>query len=174
MSHFPSTFENVELAFVARIAALDASAYTLGRRAAARWHESKTPLTVVADPSSLGHLSFGVWIQSAPNTGDGRGTTWVQDDIANDVEIDARVRVAFAFELRATKQVPDARIATRAALDVIRALMAPWSALDETTWGTVTVRLIDGLQTGISLDGHWLLVTQDFVASFDLDLLPSG
>ena len=176
----PSTFSNVERAIVARIAALDGSPYTHGKPPAV-WHESDTPLSVISDPSSLGHLSFGVWIQAAPNTYDARSATfqdagWLGDpdgvDPDNLAEIDARVRVAFCFEIRNPNGTADARQATDAALDVVRGLMAPWSAADEAEWGTVTVRLVDGLQTSVSLDGHWLLIQQDYIATFDIDLLP--
>ena len=104
------------------------------------WHESDTPLSVISDPSSLGHLSFGVWIQAAPNTYDARSATfqdagWIGDpdgvDPDNLAEIDARVRVAFCFEIRNPNGTADARQATDAALDVVRGLMAPWSAADE-------------------------------------------
>jgi hypothetical protein len=168
----PSTFAKVEEAIVARITALDASAYTLGRLAKAKWHESDAPLSVISDTSALGHLSFGVWISTAPNSNDGRGVTWVNNGIDNLVEIDARLTVAFAFQLRPTVSVADSRVATEAAHDVVVAAMAAWTADDEATYGTVTVRLVDAMQTAVSLDGDWLLITQSYITSFDLDLLP--
>lgn len=170
MSHASTTFKAVEEAMVARIVALDASAFTHGGVPAC-WHESKSPLSVMVDASTIAHLSFNVWIQSAPNTNDNRGMTWQDNDVDNDVEIDALMKVAFAFELRSFDQVSDTRDASDAAIDVIRALMAEWTADDQVASGAVLLRLLNGYQTGMTLDGQWMLVTQDYIASFDLDLL---
>jgi hypothetical protein len=167
-----TTFRAVEESLVARIAAMDSSAYTLGRRARAKWHESRTPLTVISDPSSLGHLAFNVWIQNAPNDEEARGMVWDAGSVDNDVRISARVRVAFAFKLRAASQTKDARIATDAAADVVRAVMAEWDADTAAEFGVVNMRLVDGLQTSLSLDAHWLLISQDYLAAFDLNLRP--
>ena len=167
-----TTFRAVEESLVARIAALDSFAYTLGRRARAKWHESRTPLTVISDPSSLGHLAYNVWIQNAPNDEEARGMVWDAGSVDNDVRLSARVRVAFAFKLRAASQTKDARIATDAAADVVRAVMAEWDAETAAEFGVVNMRLVDGLQTSLSLDAHWLLISQDYLASFDLNLRP--
>ncbi len=169
----PSTFRKVEESLVKRIAALNAEAYTTGQ-VPAEWHESKTPLTVISDSSALGHLSFNVWVQSAPNTDDASDMTFQADEVDNFAEIDARVVVAFAYKLRPGAQTEEARTATDAAVDVIRAVMAAWTAADETEFGTITFRLVDGLQPAITLDAGWQLITQDYIASFDLDLLFPG
>lgn len=165
-----TTFRLVEESLVARILALNASPYTHGR-ARAKWHESKVPLTVISDPSSLGHLSFNVWIQSAPNDDESRGAVWREDDVDNDVRLSARVRVAFAYQLRAGKQTADARVAGDAAIDVIRAVMAAWTAATVAEYGVVNLRLLDGLQTALTVDAHWLLINQDYTASFNVNLL---
>ena len=167
-----TTLRLVEESLVARLAALDASAYTLGRRARAKWHESRTPLTVISDPSSLGHLAFNVWIQNAPNDDESRGMVWDAGSVDNDARLTCRVRVAFAFKLRATTQTKDARIATDAAVDVVRAVMAEWDAETAAVYGVVNVRLVDALQVSMTPDASWLLVSQDYLASFDLNLRP--
>lgn len=171
MAYGPSTFRKVEELLVKRIAALDASAYTNGQTPAT-WTESKTPLTVIADSSALGHLNFNVWTQNAPNTNDADSVTYKIDPLENQAEVDTRVVVAFAYRLRSGLQTEDTRRATDAALDVVRAVMAAWTADDEDEAGSVTIRLVDALQVALSIDGHWMLVTQDYIASFDIDLLP--
>lgn len=156
----PLTYADVEETIAEQIEALDASAYTQGSTPAA-WHEASAPLSVLVDPSSLGHLNFSVWISSAPNS-----------DLERDAEIDgyvwvtARVRVAFTFRLRPRQQTADGRQAIRAAHDVVRALMGPWPSGD----GCALVQYVDGLQQALSLDGEYLLITQDYAVSFDLDI----
>lgn len=163
MEAMPLSFAEVEEHFVGRIERIDASAHAQGRSAAA-WHESDTPLSILADPSSRAHLAFSVWIDRARNT-----------DLESDAEVDgyvyieAAVRVAFTYRLRARQQTKDARASTRAAHDLIRALMAPWGEADG-AGGCALVRLVDGLQPALSLDGEYALVTQDYTAAFDLDI----
>lgn len=173
MPYAASTFRQVEERLVERISALDASEFTIGT-VPAKWRESKTPLSVIADSSALGHLAFNVWTQNAPNTNDADSLTWKQDDLENQVEVDTRLVVAFAYNLRSGHQTEDTRRATDAAIDVVRAVMAAWDAEDEDAAGSVTIRLVDALQVALSIDGHWMLVTQDYIASFDIDLLPSN
>jgi hypothetical protein len=153
----PQTYRQVEEAAVARIEALDGSPYQPGPTHGARWKESETPLSVIADPSTLAHLSFNAWVQSAPNT---RLERDLEDD--GTVYVGARLVVAFAYRLRPHSQTADARKATDAAIDVTRALLAEWPE--------VIIALVDGLQPSLSLDGEWLLVTQSYTVWFDLSL----
>ena len=159
----PATFAEVEIECVERIEDLDASPYKQGRTSP-KWHESSTPITVLQDPSSLAHLAFSVWIQSAPNS-----------DLERDSYVDGflwietRLKVAYTYRLRASRQTEDARTGTAAAIDVIRALMRPW---DENK-GCALVRLVDGLQPSVSLDGEYLLIVQDYTIAFDLRLDPT-
>jgi len=92
--------------------------------------------------------------------------------VDNGARLTCRVRVAFAFKLRATTQTKDARIATDAAVDVVRAVMAEWDAETAAVYGVVNVRLVDALQVSMTPDASWLLVSQDYLASFDLNLRP--
>lgn len=159
----PLSFAEVEEHFARRIASIDASAHAQGN-APARWHESESPLSVLSDPSSRAHLAFSVWVDRARNT-----------DLESDSEVDgyvfieAAVRVAFTYRLRPKQQTKDARMATKAAHDIIRAVMAPWGEADGVA-GSALVRLVDGLQPALSLDGEYSLISQDYTAAFDLDI----
>lgn len=159
----PATYAEIELEGKRRLELLDASAYKQGR-SAPKWRESSVPITVLQDPSSLAHLGFSVWIQSAPNSN-------LESDAYVDgfVYINARLKVAFTYRLRASKQTLDARTATDAAIDATRAIMGPW---DENI-GCAVIDLVDGLQQSVSLDGEYLLIVQDYTASFDLRLDPN-
>ncbi len=159
----PATYAEVEEEFVERILGLDASAYKQGG-SKPKWRESSTPLTVLQDASSLAHLLVSVWIQSAPNTD-------LESDAYEDgfVWVECRMKVAFTYRLRASKQTKDARTATNAAIDVTRVVMAQPDA----NRGCTLVRLVDGLQPSISLDGEYTLIVQDYTVAFDLRLDPT-
>ncbi|MEM6927704.1 MAG: hypothetical protein AAF602_12295 [Myxococcota bacterium] len=154
----PTTYREIEESLVAQIAALDASAHAQGGSAA--WRESRVPLSVVMDPSSLSHLLFNVWVQRAPVSPLGSR----QGEIAGEVYLRATLVVAFSYRLRATNQVADARAATDAAVDVTRAVMASGAA------GDALVVFVDGLNPALALDGEWQLVTQTYEVHFDLAL----
>lgn len=157
-----TTYREVEEALVAQIQALDPSAHQQGGSADV-WHESRVPLSIVDDPSNLGHLAFNVWIEAAPNSGLHRDA-----ELAGEIYVVAGLVVAFAYRLRAGNQVADARAATDAAHDVVRALMAPDAA------GSADVAYVDGLQPAMADDGEWLFVTQTYEVRFDLDLSRSS
>jgi hypothetical protein len=158
----PATYREIEEEIVRRISALDGARHAQGDRGA-RWHESEIPLSVIGDPSSLGHLAFSAWIQSAPDTRLERSNE--EDGYAY---IGARLMVAFAFRLRPKRQTADARLATDAALEVTRTVLAPWNP----NIGDASVALVDGLQPSLSLDGEWALVQQAYLVWFDLRLDP--
>ncbi len=159
----PVTYAEVEEEFVERILGLDASAYKQGG-SKPKWRESSVPLSVLQDPSSLAHLLFSVWIQSAPNTD-------LESDSYEDgfVWLECRLKIAILYRLRPSEQTQDARSATNAGLDVTRVVMAQPDA----NKGCTLVRLVDGLQPSISLDGEYTLIVQDYTVAFDLRLDPT-
>ncbi|MEO0602308.1 MAG: hypothetical protein AAF211_12775 [Myxococcota bacterium] len=158
----PLTYREVEQAFVARIAALDASAYQQ-HVTTENWHESLVPLSVALDRGE-GHLAFTVAIQSAGNTGLHRDA-----EVAGEIYVVARAAITFGYRLRAGSQVADARLATDAAHDVTRMLMAPWPASP-----CPDVAFVEGLQPSLTPDGEWLLVNQIYEVRFDLALSRSS
>jgi len=153
----PTTFRAIEEALVAQIAALDPSAHQQAG-VADTWHESRVPLSIVDDPSNLGHLAFNVWLEQAPAEPSRQGDL-------DEVYVAGQLVVAFAYRLRAGNQVDDARSATDAAHDLVRALMAPTAAGVD-----ALVTYVDGLQPAMADDGEWLFITQHFEVRFDLDL----
>lgn len=155
----PSTYAEVEEEARDRIQALDGSVYNDGT-----WRESPHPITVIHSGTALSHLGFSVWIQSAFNTDE-------ESDNYNDgyAYIECRLNVSFLYRLRPGKQTDDARAATNAAIDVTRALMAQPDAQK----GCIEIRLVEGLRQALSLDGMYLLITQEYTASFDLRLDPT-
>lgn len=151
------TFADIEEEAKDLIEALDASAHSQGKTAT-KWHETSIPFTVMQDASSLGHLLFEVWIQDAPNSGLSRGG----ESFEQEVTIAARLKVQFTYRLRGTQQKRDARQATVAAHDIVRALMQPWTAC-------VDLLLVNAMTVSLTLDGEWLLIQQDYIAQFALD-----
>lgn len=154
----PATFREIEEEVVSRITAIGASQYS-GDGEPALWHESEAPLQVAQESTALQHLAFNAWIQSAPNS-----------DLERDSEIDgymwveAALIVLFVYELPPGAQTAEARIATDAAIDVLRVLMAPWDA----NKGCANVRCVNALQPSLTADGGWLQVRQDYTIGFDL------
>lgn len=155
------TFEDVELEAVGLIEALDASAHSQGKKAAA-WRETSVPFSVQQDAANLGHLLFEVWIQDSPNSDLSRAGE-INEQAAT---IAARLRVQFTYKIRGAHQIADRRSATNAAHDVVRALMAPW---DYDANGCVDLLLINAMSVSLTLDGTWILVSQDYIVEFDLD-----
>lgn len=163
------TVEDVELEAVGLIKAIDCSAFSQGKKKAARFRETSIPFTVLQDPSNLGHLLFEVWIQDQPNSDLSRGAEYGSDE--REVTVAARMKVAFTYKLRGSQQKKDARQAMNAAHEIVRALMGPW---DYDTNGGVCVLLINSGTVSLTVDGEWLLVSQDYIVEFELDIAPSS
>ncbi len=159
----PATFREIEEEARDRILALDASAFKQGG-SAPKWKESSTPITVLQDPSSLAHLLFSVWIQSAINTD-------LESDLIEDGQmwVETRLNVLFAYRMRGRTQTEDARSATDAAIDIVRALMSTW----DQNKGCALIRAVDVLQQSISVDGEYIVILQNYTAAFDLRLDPT-
>lgn len=159
----PATFREIEEEARDRILALDASAFKQGG-SAPKWRESSTPITVLQDPSSLAHLLFSVWIQAAINTD-------MESDLIEDgfMWVETRLNVLFAYRMRGSMKTEDARSASDAAIDIIRALMGRW----DDNKGCALVRAVDVLQPSVSVDGEYYIIGQNYTAAFDLRLDPT-
>jgi hypothetical protein len=112
------TIGEIEGVVAERIAALDGTAFNLTGLPAAVWRESRTPLSAISEPSALSHLLFSVSVESAPATEDGND----RDDY---VCATLNLLVAFSFRIVATDQINNYRDASKAALDISRAVLAP-------------------------------------------------
>lgn len=158
------TPRQVEEALAARIAALDASAHDQAPMVAT-WTASEVPLAVLGGPSSLRHLMFSVWLDSAPNS----GQLYSHIDRAglSDVELRATVRVVYTYQLRPAQQQADMRSAWDAALDVARALMGVWTESEP-----VTIDLVNLGRPALTRDGEYLLMTQEYTAQFCTPMSP--
>lgn len=163
----PATPAEIERVLVQRIEDLDGSAYRYNRAAPPRWKQSKVALAVVSDASELHHLAFNIWTERVLNTGDESGAIrngylWAVAD----------VRVAFVFRIRPPKQVEDARLASDAALDIVRTFMTDWGAGHP----CVNVDIPPGgeiFSTALTTDGEWVQVSLAFLARFELRLDPT-
>lgn len=163
----PGTIAEVEQVLVERILSLDASAYTHPYGTPAEWHQSTIAFDAAQENNALSHLAFDLHVEAARNAANERGAVtngylWVSCDVV----------VAFVFQLRPSEQIHDARRASDAAVDVVRALMTDWSAQDP----CVQVDIPPGeewYRTAATPDGGWALVIQRFSASFELRLDPT-
>lgn len=164
-----SDFELVERFFSSRIASVSGAPYALGS-IGTKWKPASIPLSTVEDATSLGHMLFNVWIESAPNTLLNRGRAAIEPD--GTVWIDARVLVQFTYRLRPLSQIEDQRRAGHAAAAVIRAIMGAQTADEVDAYGCVNVQLSEGLRPALTPDGEWLLISQEYTAAFDLLVLP--
>ncbi len=153
-----STIADVEVAAVARIEAMDGSRYNQGSRTKGVWKEAENALIVDGEAHSRGHLAFNVFCESGRNTGRQRDR---HDDT---VRTRSDMVVLFMFHLRPTAQISDAREATRAARDVVAALLALPQNL-------VEFDVVNSWRPSVVAGQEWLLVRMDFSADFDLSLL---
>ncbi len=159
------TFKDVEEEardLILSLNTLNVSRHSQGTRPA-RWRETTIPFSVVEEPSALSHLLFEVWIQDGPNSGLARGAQIGEEQQVN---IAARMRTQFSYKVRPKMQIEDRRMATEAALDVLRVMMQPW---DYEVRGCVIVLLVNAMSVSLTLDGGWILVQQDWIVEFDLD-----
>ena len=156
----PFTVRELEEELAERIAALDASPFDQnkdGLRPAA-WREASIPLSVVDDASPLEHLLFNVFVERSQNSEEHR-------DAPNGfAKVESTVLVLFVYNLRASDQLEDARLASDAAHAVVRALMARDLAQ------LVDVRLVSAWRPLLSPDGRKLLAEVQFLAVHDLPL----
>ena len=143
---------------------INVSRHSQGGKKAARWRATSIPFTVLQDSSNLGHLLFEVWCEDLPNSGLSRGAEVGGDE--ESVTIAADMKVQFTYRLRGTQQKKDARQATEAAQDIVRALMQPW---DYDANGCVDLLLVNAGSVSLTLDGEWCLVQQDYIVEFQLD-----
>jgi hypothetical protein len=157
------TIAELERDLVARVEALDGSAYTQGTGAGARvgeWRESRIPLSALGEAQSIGHLAFNVFCENARN-----GT--LERDRAPDgaIKVVSDVAVLFGFHIRPTRdrQIPDQRAASDAAIDLARALLA----LPQNRYQLQPVSL---WRPALDPSGEWMLVRLDFLAIHDLAL----
>lgn len=153
-----ATVKDLELLLVERIGELDGSVYDQGKTKG-RWKEATKALVVAGEAHARGHLAFNVFAESGRNTGRSRSRG---DD---SVRVDADVVVLFMYHLRPGSQIEDSREASEAAREVIAAILA----LPERV---ANFELVNGWRPSVVAGGEWLLVRLDFVAGFDLSLLP--
>lgn len=150
------TIREIELGAVARISALDGSAFDQGATKGV-WTEATIPLAVEDESHPLGHLAYNVWVESARNLGLERDGAHTFARMASDVV------VFFTFHIRPTQQIEDARLASDAALQVISTLMALPQNLS-------VFQLVNAFRPALAPDGEWMLVRLDFIALHDLPL----
>lgn len=158
-------FDRIEAALVARVAAVDASAHTIGD--ASRLRESSIPLAALADAATLQHLRYSVAIAGAPRDGTSRDGS-VGVDAA--VYVRASVVVAWVYKLRAELQQVDARRAGALAAAIVRAVCAPPSEAELAVGVDLEVEYGDGYRPGLDPSGAWLVVEQSFTVRFNLGL----
>ena len=113
------TIAELEAEMASRIAALDATAWANLPNDA--WRESRTPLTAVEDTTAISHLAFSVSVESAPVLEDGQGGS------GQTLTILAEFVVIFVYKIGETTQIDAYRNASRAASDVLRALLRPYA-----------------------------------------------
>lgn len=153
-----ATIADVEELAVERILSLDGSRYNQGRRIKGVWKEAEEALIVEGEAHARGHLAFNVFAESGRNTGRQR------DRHDESIQTRADLVVLFMFHIRAGAQVPDSREASRAARDVVAALLANPQTL-------VVFDVVNSWRPSVVSGGDWLLVRMDFSADFDLSLL---
>lgn len=148
----------LEVELVARIAALDGGPFTQGKRIG-KWREASIPLSVVAEAQSIGHLTFNVFAEEARNS-------TLERDVAPGgfVKLATDVAVLFAYHITPARQIPDQRLASDAARDVARAVLA----LPQNLFVSLPVTL---WRPSVTRDGEWMLVRLDFLCVHDLALI---
>ncbi|NQY04564.1 MAG: hypothetical protein HRT76_15100 [Halieaceae bacterium] len=161
-----SDFELVERFFASRVGATDPTSFGTGANPA-RWRESDVPLTSRMAPAAVSHLLFDVWIADAPNSLAARGRDTV-DELDGTVWIIARIVVNYLYRLSPTKQKASKALAMRSARDVARSVLKAQTADEDTAYGCINVQLINGLRPTLETSGEWLMIAQEFTASFDL------
>lgn len=154
------TIAELEQLLVARISALDGSAYDQGPRVG-QWREASVPLSVVSEPQAIGHLTFNVFAEAARNSTQerdrGRGGF---------VKLITDVAILFAYHIRPAAdgtQIADQRAASDAALDLARAVLAM-------PQNVVQVQPVALWRPSMTTDGEWMLVRLDFLAIHDVEL----
>lgn len=154
------TIAELERLLVARIEALDGSAYDQGARVG-QWREASVPLSVVSEPQSIGHLTFNVFAEA------GRNSTQDRDrGRGGFVKLITDVAVLFAYHVRPASdgtQLEDQRSASDAALDLARALLAM-------PQNVVQLQPVTLWRPSVTTDGEWMLCRLDFLALHDLEL----
>ena len=162
-------FQKVQDWFSSRVESVSGDPYA--RRNGSKFKLSSVPLTTIEDPSSLQHLLYNVWIESAPNTGLNRGRDTI-DERDGTIWIEARVLVQFTFHLRVRTQVESQRLAGHAAAAVVRGIMGAQSQLELDAFGCISADLVDGMRPSLTPDGHWVLIEQEYIAGLDLMVRP--
>lgn len=158
-----TTIGDLERELVARIQALDGSAFTQGDGPGARvgrWRESQIPLSVLGEAQSVGHLAFNVFCENARNS-------TLERDRAPDgaIKVISDVAIVFAYHIRPapTLQISDQRSASDAALQLARAVLA----MPQDRFQLQPVSL---WRPGVTDDGEWMFVRLDFLALHDVEL----
>ncbi len=124
MSRQTMEIDDVEAEAARRITEIDATAYQQGD-ATAEFSEIQSFNTRGENASSLAHLGFNAVVEDSPNTGDER------DGPHTYARVRSRLVIMFSYRLQPGAQIASARLARKAAHDVIRALNAPsseWNA----------------------------------------------
>ncbi len=162
----PASIRYLLETIAARIAALDASAYSQGAGYSDRWTESRVPSTVVESGPAVSHLEFSVIAARSLNV-------FEDDDFVNDVaRLRTTIQVVFSYHVRtgSDSQLADERLAADAAHDIVRTLMDNWPAPPGKTAPDRIVNLVSPWAALVSNDGEWLLVTTEFDVVHDFAL----
>jgi len=158
------TIEELLDTTAARIAALpsgdfDQSGYATG------WKETAVSQAVSEGGTPVGHLTFALIIPRSVNTGAD------QAGFGGEVLLRTPLVVLFDYHIRtgSTSQIPDERLATRAAHQVTKALMRPWpSDTDPSIPDDRVVILVSPWAAAV--DGEWCRVTVEVSITHELPL----
>ena len=151
------TIAELETTLAARIAALDGSAYSQGSRIGT-WREAKTPLSVTDSAQAIGHLTFNVFVESGRNSGGDRDRPF-----DGSIKLVSDLVVLVAYHIRPGAQVADMRLASDAALQAARAILAN----PQNEFQTQPVNI---WRPAVTSDGEWMLVRLDFRAIHEVSL----
>lgn len=133
------TIAMILTAVAAAITEIDATAYQQSTTAPEEWRENEQVFPLDGDADSYdGHLRFSVLWEEAPNTGS------LRDDHGGEIELDTLLVVIFAYNIRAGKQRDDLKLASDAALDVMRTVN------HQSAWGNdqVHVQVVEAARLG--------------------------
>lgn len=152
------TIDEIEVEIARRVTLLTTTPGTTdyAQGETATWSESDVPLTVELQASHIGHLGFVVSADDAPNSGQHR------DEAGMFARLRTRTDVTFAYQLRPDCQRADSRLCARAARDLVKAVMAHWSAAN--------VQLENAGRRVLSADGLWMLCTCSFIVHHDFPI----
>lgn len=150
--------DQIEELIAARVATTDATPYdqSVGSSQARdlAFRESENPLVINDETRVLSHLRYWVLIHDAPVVGDRQAP-------GTDAKVISSCTVSFLYRIRPGKQKTDQRLASRAAIAIIREV----KALPQSEW---VAQLVNGWLPQVDEDAAWLLVDMTFLIHYDM------